>query len=216
MTPDANLPPAPPSRVSILARIIPALSYALPAIGAAGSAFLFINVMRAMRDAETAGIGAVSAGISEANMVIVITLYLAIVVGLIGIVAGFTRMFVKTTTASPSAWFYFVMGVFGFAPMFALWQAQSLMLEVMFSRSGGVVSVARQITALLMFGLCAGVVSLVILLVSSVVPLPRMLWAKRKWAPPVMLVVMEIVVIVMTVLYHLRTAWLYQQARERF
>jgi len=192
------------------------LSYALPAIGAAGSALLFINVIRAMRDAEAAGIGAVSAGISEANMVIVVTLYLAIVVGLIGIVAGFARMFVKTTTASPSAWFYFVMGVFGFAPMFALWQAQSLMLQVMFSRSGGVVSVARQITALLMFGLCAGVVSLVILLVSSVVPLPRMLWAKRKWAPPVMLVVMEIVVIVMTVLYHLRTAWLYQQARERF
>jgi hypothetical protein len=216
MTPLTAPPQTPPARVSILARIIPALSYALPALGAASSAFLFIGVMRAMRNAEAAGIGAVSAGISEANLVIVVTLYLAIVVGLIGIVLGFARMFVTTTTASPSGWFYLITGVLGFAPMFALWQAQSLLLEVMFSRSGGIVTVARQITILLMLALCLGVASLVILLASSVIPLPRILWAKRRWAPPVMLVVMEIVVIVMAVLYHLRTAWLYDQYRERF
>jgi hypothetical protein len=216
MTPLAAPPQTAPVRVSILARIIPALSYALPALGAAGSAFLFINLMRAMREAESAGIAAVARGIGEANLVIVVTLYLAIVVGLIGIVAGFARMFVTTTTASPSGWFYLITGVLGFAPMFALWQAQSLLLEMMFSRSGNIVTVARQITMLLMLALCVGIVSLVILLVSSVIPLPRILWAKRKWAPPVILLVMEIVVIVMTVLYHLRTAWLYDQYRERF
>jgi hypothetical protein len=41
-----------PSRVSILARLIPAFSYALPTIGAALSAVLFMGVMRAMRNAE--------------------------------------------------------------------------------------------------------------------------------------------------------------------
>jgi hypothetical protein len=216
MTPGPFPPHTAPSRVSILARIVPALSYALPALGAAGSAYLFIMVMRAMREAEAAGIGAVSRGLSEANLVIVVTLYLAIVVGFIGIVIGFARMFMTTTTASPSAWFYLITGILGFAPMCALWQAQSLLLEVMFSRSSNIAMVASKITILLMLALSVGLVSILVLLVASVIPLPRFLHAKRKWAGPVILIVMEIAVIVMTVLYHMRTAWLYQQYQERF
>ena len=215
MTPNPLVQQPPPSRVSILARIIPAASYAFPALGAVGSAYLFIIVMRAMRNAESAGIAAVSRGIGEANLVIVVTLYLAIVVGFIGIVVVIARMFTTTQTATPSAWFYFITGVLGLAPMFALWQAQSLMLEMMLSRSGNIVTIAQQITILLMIALCVGLTSLVILLVSSVIPLPRILWAKRKWAPPVVLFLMEIILIVMAVLYHLRTAWLYDQS-ERF
>ena len=217
MTPDTVMPSIAPARVSILARIAPALSYGLTSIGAAGSAFLLINVFRAMRNAEAAGIAAISAGISEANLVIVVTLYLAIVVGLIGVVVGFARMFVTTKTASPSAWFYFVTGVLGFFPMLALWQSQSLLLGVIFARSGGnIATVARQITGLLMVALCMGLVSSLVLLVTSVIPLPRILQAKRKWAPPLILLVMEIVVIVMAVLYHMRTAWLYEQYQQRF
>jgi glucan phosphoethanolaminetransferase (alkaline phosphatase superfamily) len=214
MTPEAFPAPAKPSRVSIVARIIPAFSYGLPAFGAAGSAYLFIAVMRAMRNAETAGIVAITAGISEANLVIVVALYLAIVVGLAGIAVGIARLFMTTTTASPSAWFYFVTGIIGFIPMLALWQAQSLMLEVMFSRSTGIVDAASKITLLLMLALTVGLVSVLILLATSVIPLPNFLRAKRKWAPPVMLVLMEVVVIVMTVLYHMRTAWLYDQSRQ--
>jgi hypothetical protein len=192
------------------------MSYGLAALGAAVSAWLFIGVLRAMRYAESAGIAAISAGLTEANMAIVVSLYLAIVVGLIGIVIGLVRMFTKTTTDSPSGWFFLVTGVFGFAPMFALWQAQSLLLESLFAaRMGGVVEVARQIAFLLMLSMCLGVVAILILLVSSVVPLPGILRAKRKWAPIVTLVAMEGVVIAMTVLYHLRTAWLYQQYRIR-
>ncbi|HEY6046954.1 MAG TPA: hypothetical protein VIU65_10150 [Pyrinomonadaceae bacterium] len=215
MTPETT-PPHGRSRVSILARIVPALSYALPALGAAASAYLFIMVMRAMREAEAAGIGAVSRGLSEANLVIVVTLYLAIVVGFIGIVIGFARMFMNTTTASPAVWFYLITGILGFAPMCALWQAQSLLLEVMFARSANIAMVASKITILLMLALSVGLVSILVLLVVSVIPLPRILHAKRKWAGPVMLVLMEIAVIVMTVLYHMRTAWLYQQYQERF
>ena len=217
MTPSAQVGDgqATPSRVSVLARLVPALSYALPALGAACSAYLFIGVLRAMREAENAGIAAVAAGISETNIVIVVTLYLAIFVGFIGVVVGFARMFMTTTTASPSGWFYFITGGLGFAPMLALWQAQSLLLVLLFSRSGNISESARQITLLLMFAIIVGLASLVILLISSVIPLPRILWAKRKWAGPVILLVMEIVVIVMTVLYHMRTAWLYNQYLER-
>ena len=216
MTPGPIPPHTASSSVSILARIVPALSYALPALGAAGSAYLFITLMRAIREAEAAGIGAVSRGLSEANMVIVVTLYLAIVVGFIGIVIGFARMFMNTTTASPSAWFYLITGILGFGPMFALWQAQSLLLEVMFARSANIAMVASKITVLLMLALSVGLVSILVLLVVSIIPLPRLMRARRKWAAPVVLVFMEIAVIVMTVLYHMRTAWLYQQYQERF
>jgi len=203
------------TRASILARIAPAISYALPTLGAAISALLFINVMQAMRNAETAGIAAVAAGVSETNIAILVSLYLAIVVGFIGIVVALIRLFTSTRTVTPSAWFYLITGVIGLVPMFALWQAQSLLLEVIFGMSSGVVTVASQINLLLMLTISMAAVSILTLLVSTFVPLPRVLRAKRKWAPLIVLVLVEIAVIAMAVAYHLRTAWLYRQV-ERY
>jgi len=203
------------TRASILARIAPAISYALPTLGAAISALLFINVMQAMRNAETAGIAAVAAGVSETNIAILVSLYLAIAVGFIGIVVVGIRLFTSTKTGSPSGWFYLITGVIGLVPMFALWQAQSLLLEVIFGMSSGVVTVASQINLLLMLTISMAAVSILTLLVSTFVPLPRVLRAKRKWAPLIVLVLVEIAVIAMAVAYHLRTAWLYRQV-ERY
>jgi hypothetical protein len=203
------------TRASILARIAPAISYALPTLGAAISALLFINVMQAMRNAETAGIAAVAAGVSETNIAILVSLYLAIAVGFIGIVVALIRLFTSTRTVTPSAWFYLITGVIGLVPMFALWQAQSLLLEVIFGMSSGVVTVASQINLLLMLTISMAAVSILTLLVSTFVPLPRVLRAKRKWAPLIVLVLVEIAVIAMAVAYHLRTAWLYRQV-ERY
>jgi hypothetical protein len=203
------------TRASILARIAPAISYALPTLGAAISALLFINVMQAMRNAETAGIAAVAAGVSETNIAILVSLYLAIAVGFIGIVVALIRLFTSTKTGSPSGWFYLITGVIGLVPMFALWQAQSLLLEVIFGMSSGVVTVASQINLLLMLTISMAAVSILTLLVSTFVPLPRVLRAKRKWAPLIVLVLVEIAVIAMAVAYHLRTAWLYRQV-ERY
>jgi hypothetical protein len=200
-----------PTHVSILARIVPALSYALPAVGAAVSAILLLNVLRAMRNAETAGIAAVAAGISEANLAILVTLYLAIFIGGCGVVIGLVRLFTTTVTASPSAWYYLVAGVLGLGPMFALWHAQSLLLNAIFPRpvGAGVSGVAGQITLFSIVAIILGVVSILILLGSSFVQLPAMLRAKRNWAPVIMLLLMETAIVAMTVFYHLRTAWLY-------
>ena len=203
------------TRASILARIAPAISYALPTLGAAISALLFINVMQAMRNAETAGIAAVAAGVSETNIAILVSLYLAIAVGFIGIVVALIRLLTSTRTVTPSGWFYLITGVIGLVPMFALWQAQSLLLEVIFGMSSGVVTVASQINLLLMLTISMAAVSILTLLVSTFVPLPRVLRAKRKWAPLIVLVLVEIAVIAMAVAYHLRTAWLYRQV-ERY
>ena len=214
MTPMENAPRSTP-RVSILARAVPALSYALPALGAAISSLLVMNVFRGMRNAESAGIVAVTAGISEANLAILVTLYLAIIVGFVGVVIGLVRMFTTITTASPSGWYFAITGAVGMFPMLLLWQAQSVLLNVLFGRvAGGVAETARAISLLLMLSMFLGIVSSLILLLSSVVPLPTILRAKRKWAPVVVLLLMETAIIAMTVLYHLRTAWLYGEYQK--
>jgi hypothetical protein len=207
-----------PTRVSILARLVPAFSYGLPAFGAAVSAWFFVGVMRAMRFAETAGVAAIAGGMSEANLAVVIALYLAIFVGLVGVIIGLVRAFSTTTTASPSGWLILFLGVLAFAPMLTLWRAESLLLDVLTSRSGsGIVSVADQIIMCLMLTIGLAAVGCVVLLVASVVPLPAVLGAKRKWSPVIFLVVMELALISMTVAYHLRTYWFYQaRLNERF
>ena len=213
MTPTPEATNAQPalSIVSILARIVPSISYALPAMGAALSALLFIKVMRAMRYAEAAGIAAVAGGMSEANLAVVLTLYLAIFVGFIGIIVGLVRAFTTTTTASPSGWFFLIVGILGLSPMLTLWQAESLLVEVLTRRAGpGIVAVASQISACLMVTIVLAAIACLILLVASVVPLPAALRAKRKWAPVVFLVIMELAMIGMTIMYHLRTYWFYQ------
>ncbi len=205
-----------PARVSIIARLVPALSYAWPALGAGVSALLLLSVLRAMRNAEGAGIGAVAAGISEANLAILVTLYLAIIIGGAGVVIGLVRLFTTTTTASPSALYYLIAGILGLMPMFALWYAQSLLLDAIFPQSAGagISAVAGQITLFSIVAMVLGVVSILIVLASSFVPLPAILRAKRKWAPLIALLVMETAIIAMTVVYHLRTAWLYSSFRD--
>lgn len=207
-----------PTRVSILARLVPAMSYALPAFGAALSAFLFVGVLRAMRYAEAAGMAAISGGMFEANVPIVATLYLAVFVGLMGIVVGIVRCVSTTTTASPAGWFFLVTGVIGLAPVLTLWQAESFFLGALTSRSGpGIISVIRLIDTCLTltFGLAA--VGVLVLLVASLIPLPAFLRAKQKWAPIIFLVLMELALIVMTVLFHLRSSWFYNvKISERY
>lgn len=216
MTSDEQVKPT-PTRVSIIARLVPAFSYVLPSLGASVSAMLLLGVLNAMRNAEGAGIGAVSGGISQANLAILVTLYLAIFIGAAGVAIGLVRLFTTTTTASPSAWYYLVAGTLGLVPMFALWQAQNLLLDTIFARTpgAGVSEVAGQITFYSIVATVLGGISIVVLLVSSFIPLPKMLRTKRKWAPFILLLVMETVIIVMTVVYHLRTTWLYSTAGER-
>ena len=208
--------PVAPTRVSILARLVPVLSYALSSFGAAVTAFLIISVLRAMRNAEMAGAAAVAAGISEANVAILVCLYLAIAIGLAGVVIGLVRMFTSTTTASPSAWFFLITGVLGLVPILTLWSAQSILLGVVFARAteGGVATVAREITLLLMATIGVGLISILFQMASAFVPLPRVLRAKRKWASLIMLLMMQTGIIAMTILYHLRTAWLYSEYQK--
>lgn len=128
MTPTSQLSdmqPA-PSRVSILARLVPAFSYAIPLAGAALSSLLIVRTFQAMRNAESSGIAAVAGGMAEADLAITIALYLGVFVGFIGIVVMVLRCFMSTTTALPSGWFFLAGGGLGFVPLVLLWEAESI------------------------------------------------------------------------------------------
>ncbi|MCM3871846.1 MAG: MotA/TolQ/ExbB proton channel family protein [Pyrinomonadaceae bacterium] len=118
-----------PAGVSIFARLVPVLSYLAPLAGAALSVLLIVRTFQAMRNAETAGIAAVGIGISEANLPVLVGLYFAIFLGVIGIIVIVVRCFMSTTTASPSAWFFLVAGALGLIPLVLLWEAESLLIQ---------------------------------------------------------------------------------------
>jgi hypothetical protein len=211
MTPTAQLNNNhPTSRVSILARLVPAFSYAIPMLGAALSALFLLGVMRAMRYAEAVGIAAVAGGMAEANLAVVLALYLAIFVGFIGIVVMVIRSFMSTTTASPAAWFFLITGIISLIPLLLLWEAQSLLVAAISPGGGGIVHFVSNIRLCLSLTLVASAVVVVILLIASLVPLPKVLTSKRNWAPLIVLVLMELALIGMAVAFQVRTSWLHQ------
>ncbi len=67
-----------PSKVSILARLVPSFSYVIAMLGAALTAILLMRVMEAIRNAESAGISAVAAGMAGADFATIVALCLAI------------------------------------------------------------------------------------------------------------------------------------------
>lgn len=208
-TPQAS-PEQSPSRVSILARLVPVLSYLVPLAGSALSALLIVRTFQAMRNAETAGIAAVSTGISEANLPVLIGLYFAILLGTIGIIVIVVRCFISTTTASPSAWFFAVAGSLTFIPLVFLWKAESLLIQGISPGSGNIVFLASTIQLYLTVTLVTTATFALILLVASLAPLPSILKAKRSYAPLVVLMLIEVALIGMAVAFQVRTSWFHQ------
>ena len=78
-------------RVSFTARLIAAVAFTIPAIGGALSSILLMNMFRALREAESAGMGAVMAGMKEAALPVLGSLYLAAICGFVMIVVLVVR-----------------------------------------------------------------------------------------------------------------------------
>jgi hypothetical protein len=194
-------------RVSILARLLPSLSAWIVMLGAAVNALLLIGVMNGMRNAESAGIGAVATGLAQAQISIVLAFYLAIFVTAISIIVMAVRSFIATKTASPSGWFILVIALLGSVPLSLAWKAHTLLLGSIMNRVG-IVTVASTIQLCSTLALITAGVFSVVLLIGSLAPLPSVLRAKRSWAPIIVLVLMEIALIALAVIFQMNMAWL--------
>lgn len=203
-----------PPRVSILARIAATLPLWTIMLGAALCALLIMRVMTAMRYAEAAGIAAVAGGMAEANLPVLVSLYVAIFLMLVALILVVVRAFMTPETASPSGWWFLIVSVLGLIPLSLAWRANALLMQALFSRVG-IVEVGSSIRmSLILTLLAAGLVG-VVLLVSALVPLPPVLRGKRSWAPIVVLVAVEIVLIGLAVSFQLHMSEL-QQLRDRY
>jgi hypothetical protein len=215
MTPGESTAPEPVRRVSVLGRLVPAFSYAVPAPACIVSALLVFGVMRAMRTAQTPGISAVTAGIAEANLPVRIALVFAIAVGLIAVGITIARLFETGLTAPPSAWFLVAAGGIGLAPLLALWRSESVLIEAILPRGSGIAVAASAIERWLVATIVLGGIADTVLLIASIVPLPAVLRAKRRYAPLLILLLMEVALVAMAVAFQTRTSWLQQLSFSR-
>lgn len=197
-----------PARVSILARLVPNISLCIPLIGEALCALVLMRVLEAMRQAETAGIAAVTGGMAEANLAMSIALYFGLAVGFMGIVVMAIRAFTATTTASPSAGFFAVGGLLTLLPLVFLWAAQSFFLDGI--RGGNISLAAANVLLFLRLTIGASAVLTPVLLIAAFVPLPAAFRARNKWAPVIALALIAIVMIGTAVVFQIRTSWLYR------
>ena len=184
-------------KVSVTARLIAALSYTIPAIGGALSSILLINVFRALRANESAGISAIMEGMKEASLPVIVSLYLAAVCGIVLIVVLVVRMIVQTKTASPSSWFFVIGGILCLLPAGLFWKGELLILEVLSPGSsigaGGVASVGADVSQLLMLSVIAAPIVFILLVVASVLPLSSR--SRPKWIPLMAATAIEILLI---------------------
>jgi hypothetical protein len=167
-----------------------------------------MQAFRALRNAETAGIGAVSRGLAEASIPVLVALYLAIVVGAVGLVVLVIRMFVDTTTSSPPVWFFLISGALGILPVSLFSWGQSLVIEALFPGSTGIMSAANTLALLLPAIMIAAPVIILLLLAISVWPMRSI--SKPKWGPVVVMLLVELALIVMAVGFQIRASWLFQ------
>lgn len=198
------------SKVSVSARLIPALIYTIPAIGAALSAFLFINVLGALKSSESAGFTAIMRGLAESSYPMLGSLYLQIILGIAIIAILIIRMTMQTKTASPSSWFFIVSGILCLIPLVLLAEAQSMIIEVLISprNSSGIALIASTISSLLMLTIAAAPIIFVILSAISLIPFSTK--KRPKWSPLITAILVESLFIIAAIAFTMRLLWLNQ------
>ena len=205
-----------PLRVSIFARLVSVFPGWIVMLGAALCGYLIMGVINAMRSAEAAGIGAVAMGMAEANLAVVVALYLAIFVCGIALIVMVVRSLTTTSTASPSVWFVLINAVLSVIPLALVWQANSLLIQALRSRVG-VVEVVSQIQLCLTLTWVTFAVFSLVYLVISFLPAPSVFRARRSWSPIIALMLMEFLLIGLVVGFQLHMSWLQQVGmRESF
>jgi hypothetical protein len=194
-------------RVAVVPRLVSAFSFGLAVAGAGVSALLVRQSLLAMTNAETAGIGLVSRSMAEANLAVLIALYLAIVGCAAGLVVVVIRMFVDTKTSSPHVWFFLLTGGLGLLPVVLFWWTESLFIGALYP-GANIITAAQTVSLLLHSVMIGAPIILFLLLAISVWPVRSL--AKPKWGPVVVLLMVEVALIVMAVAFQVRTSWLFE------
>jgi hypothetical protein len=204
-------------KVSVIERIVPALSYTIAAIGGGLSGYMLLRMMQALRKSESAGISTVMAGMAEANIPVLVALYLAVFVGLIGVIISIAFQFATRKTSSSPIWLPAIPAIFGLLPVLMVWYAETLIIDVISPSSRtsgqGAAEVGSTVATLIIVAIIFAFVSIFVSLAMSVLPFSSQ--ASRRLGPVALTVSFEVVLIVLAVLFQVRTWSLYQQVMDR-
>jgi hypothetical protein len=194
--------------MAVIPRLLAMASYSLPALGASLSAFFLYRVLQAMRDAENAGLAAVTGGLAEANVPVLVGLYAAIAGGFITIIVAAVRTGIETTTVSPPAWFYLIVAALCFLPVGLWWTTESMFIGALYPGSDGISFVATTISTLIFLIMIVGPLAVLLLFILSVIPFR--VNPNGQWLAIIILVFAQIVLILVTVAFQMRTSWLWR------
>jgi hypothetical protein len=198
----------PKFKVSFTARLIAAFAYMIPALGGALSSLYLMNVLQAMRQAETAGMTAVMLGMAESTVPVLGSLYLGVFAGLVVIIVLIARMIMQTRTASPSGWFFVLCGFLFLVPAGLFLEAESMIIEVLTMpvSSEGVAAVGSNVASFLILSIISALFVFIALLVMSVIPFSAR--SKPRWSPLIWAVLVEILIIAAVIVFQWRYLWL--------
>ena len=178
------------SRVSIVERVVPSMSFALASLSGAAAAAWMQLVFSAMRSVENAGYAAFYSAMTEAYAVGMVGLTMAAVVGLGGVATSAVRMFtVNKRSSPPGALFLFPAGLCLTPPLLTDYAGSLATAAVRNPVSGGLSSVSGTIDILNWLTIGVALFSLLFLAAFSFVPFNSR--NGRKAAPVLFLVLIE-------------------------
>ncbi len=198
----------PKFKVSISARLIAAFAYMIPVLGGALSSLHLINVMQAIREAESAGMTAIMNGLAESTVPVLGSLYLGAVAGLVVIIMLIARMMMQTKSASPSGWFFLLCGFLFLVPAGLFLEAGSMIIEVLTApvMSAGVGEVGANVSTFLILSVGSALIVFIFLLLMSVLPFSNR--SQPKWSPLITAILIEFLIIAAVIVFQLRYLWL--------
>lgn len=188
----------------VLSRLSTSLSFAVVAAGAALSSRGLSGVLRVVRNAESSGLLPVARSVAESNLPILIALYVGIGCGVVAIALSVRA---SMQGFPPPPWLLLLGGALSLFPIAVVWQAESMMIRALSVSRVGVVPGASTIERLLSLALWAGLVSVVVLLVSSLFRLS--MTPRRKWSFIAVFLSVEMIYVFAVIAFQTRNAWIH-------
>jgi hypothetical protein len=187
------------ARVSILERLIPSMSLGIAAISGIVGAFLIRRFFDIIRNAETAGIDAISVGSAHIEVVVGVILVVAALFGAVAIIVSAVRMFRTNTKSSPPGLLFPVVSFFGLLSPAIIAVGLWMMIDSISRPDGNLGLIGPTIGMMMLAAIAAGAIAICMLLTFSFVPFNAR--TGRKYSPLIFLLATEAMIIALAGLF---------------
>lgn len=159
------------ARVSILERVVPAVSFGLASISGVVAAVMTSNAFISLRNAENAGMDSIAEALTTINHVALSLLGLSIAIGVAGVVIILVRMSSEQAKASPPGFLYLLSSIPCMISPAIVAYAWSVIVDVVIGRNtDNPTATGAWISQLLIIAILIGGAALIVLPVFSFVP----------------------------------------------